>query len=513
MAPAQTPREKEAASDLLHPDAGPFVLCAMSEQGQRITTANITAQRAGVEVGMPLADARAIYPSLMAAPAKAKDDQAALIRLALWCQCYSPYTRIDDDGLAIDITGCSHLFGGEPAMLHDIVKRLGTFGLTAKLAAAPTIGAAWAGARYGPGAITMISTETLHDHLASYCVAALRLEAPVVAGLKRLGLQQIRDLLGKPRAPLAARFGHGVVERLDSAFGKKNEVFSPLSPPPFYRAERRFIEPLITSTSIEYAVDQLACELAGALADAGKGARRVRLSLFRVDGWSQSLDVHTSALSLSRDGPHLTRLFCERLDAIKDEAGFGFETASLGAYSVEQYDPYQNKLTVGDYKKQDADDLARLLDRFVNRFGAQNVTRFIPNESYILERSFQKVTALKTPQPQEWAAHRRASQGGNPFSRPLLMFASPEPVITLAEVPDGPPVRFEWRRKSHRVVKVDGPERMAPEWWRNANDKSPQTRDYYRVEDQSGRRFWLYRDGLHERPKDHLRWFIHGLFA
>jgi protein ImuB len=486
----------------------------MRQQGQRITATNAAADQLGFYAGMPLADARAIHPSLIVNPADPQGDSVALKRLALWHQCYSPYTRVDaPDGLAIDITGCAHLFGGEAAMLKEIGRRLKDFGLTARLAAAPTISAAWAAARHAPGTLTLITGETLHDHLAPLPAAALRLEEPCVAALKKLGLKQIRDLLGKPRAPLAARFGSALVARLDQAFGKEAESFSPLSPPPVYRAERRFTEPVVTIPAIEHAVHHLARDLAETLKKAGKGARKVTFSLFRVDGWSQTLAVQTSALPLSRDAAHLARLLCERLDTIRDHTGFGFEAAALNAFCVEKYNQHQNGLDTNRERRENPDDLARLLDRLVNRFGAQNVTRFTPNASYIPERSVHSTTALQGAEHYDWNAHARMLQGGDHISRPVLIFASPESVTTLAEVPDGPPIRFEWRRISYRIVRADGPERIAPEWWRKSEGESRQTRDYYRVEDEEGRRFWLYRDGLHEREGDQPRWLIHGVFA
>lgn len=492
----------------------PLILSASSQNGQRITATNAAADQLGLHPGMPLADARAIHPPLAVEPADPQGDSVALKRLALWCQCYSPYTRVDaPDGVAIDITGCTHLFGGEAAMLKKIENRLRDFGLTPRLAAAPTIGAAWAAARHAPEALTIITREALHDHLAPLPAAALRLEVPVVAALAKLGLKEIRDLLGKPRAPFAARFGSTLIERLDQAFGKEEESFSPLSPPAFYRAEQRFAEPLETIPAIERAVDRLARDLADALTKAGIGARKVALTLFRVDGWSQTLAVQMSALALSRDAAHLARLLCERLDAIRDHTGFGFEAAALSAFNVEKYDCRQNVLNAGGERREDPDDLARLLDRLVNRFGAKNVVRFSPNASYVPERSVCSATALRRAEHHDWNAHVRALQGGGHIGRPVLLFTAPEPVTTLAEVPDGPPIRFEWRRVSHRIARADGPERIAPEWWRTSEGESRLTRDYYRVEDEAGRRFWLYRDGLHEREGDAPRWFIHGVFA
>jgi len=185
----------------------------------------------------------------------------------------------------------------------------------------------------------------------------------------------------------------------------------------------------------------------------------------------------------------------------------------LGAFRVENYVAHQADLKNDRERREGPDDLARLIDRLTNRFSAENVTRPAPFGSYLPERAVCSSPAFQAEADHDWMTHARTLQGGEAVSRPLLMFAMPEPVTTLAEVPDGPPVRFEWRRASHRVTRADGPERIAPEWWHRSSTKHPKTRDYYRVEDEMGRRFWLFREGLHERPDDEPRWFIHGMFA
>jgi len=491
-----------------------LVLSTAAQSGAVITATNVSADRHGLYVGMALSDARAIYPALAVEAADPQGDAMALRRLALWCQGYSPFTRPDDPhGLALDITGCAHLFGGEAVLLETLESRLHGFGLTAKLVTAPTIGAAWATARYATGARIIIAMDTLHDHLAPLPVAALRLEETVVASLAKVGLKQIRDLLGKPSAPLAARFGPTLIERLDQAFGKQSESFCPVAPPPFYRTERRFPEPIVTLADIEDVTRHLAHDLAETLTKAGKGARKLTLALYRVDGWSETLAVQTSALALSRDANHLARLLCERLDKIEDHAGFGFEAVTLSAFDVEAFTPHQDVLHKDGLRHEQAGDLARLLDRLVNRFGAGSVTRFAPRPSYIPERA---VRAVPVPRPgagHDWSAHVRTLQGGGCLGRPFLLLAEPEPVTTLSQVPDGPPLRFDWRRQTHRVTRADGPERIEPEWWREAGENHRQTRDYYRVEDDAGQRFWLYRHGLHDGSSDPPRWYIHGVFT
>lgn len=493
------------------PEAGPLVLSISAENGQRIAATNAAADRLGLYAGMGLADARAIYPALKVEAADPEGDGAALKKLALWHQRYSPFTRDEaPDGLLLDIAGCAHLFGGEAALLEELHIRLRSFGLTAKLSIAPTIGAASAMARYGAGERTIVAKETLREGLAPLPVAALRLEAQTVSALAKVGLKRIGDLFGKPRAPLAARFGPLLVRRLDQALGKENETFCALTPPPFYRSAERFAEPIVTLAGVEHAVGRLARNLAETLEKAGKGARRLELALHRVDGWFETLEVRTSAPA--RDAEHIARLFRERLDRIEDRAGFGFEVITLDAFDAADVVPHQDGFQA-EGARQATDDLARLLDRFINRFGARNVRRFAPHESFIPERAVCPVSVLRPSARHDWENFMQRLEGGVSFSRPLLLFAAPEPVIALSIAPDSPPVRFEWRRVSHRVARADGPERIAPEWWRPAADgESRQTRDYYRVEDEAGRRFWLYRDGLYEREGDAPRWFIHGLF-
>jgi protein ImuB len=453
---------------------------------------------------MPVTDARTIHPALEVEPADREGDVDALTRLALWCQRYSPFTRIDEpDGISLDITGCAHLFGGEEALMADLAQRLEAFGLSAGLAVAPTLGAAWAAARHDESGRTIIAAASISLILAPYPISGLRLEDETIAALEKLGLKQVGLLFGKPRGPLVARFGAGLVLRLDQALGHADESFASLTPPPVYRAECRFAEPITLLADIEATVRHLSRELVEALYKAGKGARRIELVLFRVDGWYEVLELRTS--TLSRDATHLSRLICERLERIEDNAGFGFEAATLSAFDVEKGDPLQHALRTGMGDK--IQDIAPLLDRFVNRFGASNVSRFVPRASYVPERAVEPASVLDVAAPQGWTAHTRALLDNTPFARPALLFANPEPVNVLFETPDHPPVRFEWRRIVHRIVRADGPERLSPEWWR---DPKSQTRDYYRVEDEAGHRYWLYRQGFHERPQA-PSWFIHGL--
>lgn len=487
----------------------------MVQGGVRLTAVNAAAAELGLAAGMSLADARAIHPSLAVAQADEAGDATALRALALWCQRYSPLTRVDaPDGLCIDITGCAHLFGGEEALAQDLASRLRAFGLSARLATAPTIGAAWAMARHGETAMESVAPGQTGGRLAALPVAGLRIEAATVQALGRLGLDRIGLVAGKPRAPLASRFGAMLVRRLDQALDRESERFDPLSPPPVHLATLRFAEPVITLEAIAQVSGRLVEELAATLGAAGKAARRLELALFRVDGLRELLELRISRPS--NDPRHLSRLLGERLDRIRDHAGFGFEVAVLAAFDVENAEEVQSALVAGldpgGGVEADPDGFARLLDRFVNRLGPASVTRFAPNESYLPERAVRPVSVLARLPAHDWPAHCRALRGGAGSARPALLLDRPEPVEVLVEMPDKPPARFEWRRVSHRVARADGPERIAPEWWKGGQENRF-TRDYYRIEDMEGRRFWLFREGLYDRDGDVPRWFMHGLFA
>lgn len=492
-------------------ESEPLALVTTSDSGQCITALNQAAGRLGLSPDMALADARAIHPALQVAHADLAGDDHALTRLALWCRCYSPFARADpSDGISLDITGCAHLFGGEAGLLEAVAMRLAGFGLTVRLAIAPSIGAAWGFARHASESRLVASRGSLRELLGPLPVAALRLPHETLSALEKLGLKRIGDLLGKPRAPLTARFGPILMRRLDEVLGHEEESFVPLGPPVLHFVECRFAEPVTTRQAIEVAIRRLTHDLATALEKAGKGARRMEFQLFRVDGRLETLPLATS--TATRDACHITRLLCERLDRIEDRAGFGFEVARLIAHLVEDKDAQQQDMD-GAAPVAGSDDIAPLLDRLVNRFGADRVTRPSPCPSYIPERSARFVSVLEENGNRDWFAHARIVQDGAAFVRPLFLFAAPEPVTAIAEVPDGPPTRFEWRRMVHRVTRTEGPERIAPEWWLAPAGASRATRDYYRVEDEAGRRFWLFRDGLYERERDAPRWFIHGMFS
>jgi len=328
-----------------------------------------------------------------------------------------------------------------------------------------------------------------------------------IEALAQVGLKQVGDVLDKPRAPLAARFGSDFVRRLDQALGLEDEPITPRLPVPSYVVEQRFAEPIALERDVLATIEHLANELARILERRGDGARQLQAALFRTDGKVQRIAVGTSAPL--RDAARIRRLFTDRLAALDDECdpGFGFDVVRLSALVAERLDPAQTGLTT-----LDAPDLAHLIDRLGARFGLRRVTRLVPQDTHIPEFAIAAVPAHATLTLPARKGGEESLQDTLAPTRPLRLFARPEPVEAVAEVPDGPPVRFRWRRMLHEVAHAEGPERIAMEWWRDEAGIRL-TRDYFRIESRDGMRVWLYREGLYRQATSNPRWYLHGLFA
>ena len=491
--------------------------------GVRVVAANARAAAAGVRPGLSLATARAMAPRLRAVEADPVEDARVLDGLAQWCERYTPWVAPDPEagsgrGLWLDVSGCARLFGGERTLLEDLVGRLKGMGLGAVAAVADTPGAAWAVARFGsPGgagdgdaagalcrdAVRVIAPGEQRRALAPLPVAGLRLPPALQEGLNRVGLCRIGDLVALPRAPLAARFGQTLSRRLDQALGRTGEPISPRRPAPELRCRLAFPEPVRRAEDVAAAARRLLDDLCRRLERLGQGARRLELSLFRVDGTLARARVGTGRAG--RDADHLERLLREKLEAL--DAGFGVELMILAATATDPLAAAQGALVPAGRGRDGGGALARLVDRLANRLGPRRVTRVEARASHVPERASRPVPALAPP----------AGGGPGPARpRPLHLLPSPEPIEAMAPVPDHPPVMFRWRRRQYRVALADGPERIAPEWWREdprvLSSADDRCRDYYRLEDAEGRRFWVFREGLY-RPGLAPRWYLHGLFA
>jgi protein ImuB len=475
---------------------------------------------------MTLADAQALLPGLTVADADPAADAEALASLTDWCGRYSPWCAMDGaDGIRLDITGCAHLFGGEAAILSDMEHRLRRFGLNARGAVADTPAAAWGWARYRPKSRPPVLNKGETEALLSLPIAALRLDPDSIDALRVLGLNTIGTVATLPRGPLSQRLGEAVPRRLDRLFGREAEPISPRALAEPWLSRMIFPEAIGRREDIDIAVERLVAYLCREMSLKGQGARRLVLHFYRVDGAVQHIAIGTSRPTHTPS--HILRLFAERLEKV--EPGFGIEAIVLEATEAEPLSAMQGALSAAG--EIDSTSLAGLIDRLQNRLGQDRVVQLIPVESHVPERA--EVQEAAKPSPSRYAGPSlsprergfktisnrkaplpRSGRGrvleGLKSARPLALLPIPEPIEAIAPVPDDPPLSFHWRRIQHRVAFADGPERIGPEWWRA--DTSPKPRDYYRVEDTAGRRYWLYREGLYggaEAP----RWFLHGFFS
>ncbi|EGD58753.1 hypothetical protein Y88_0811 [Novosphingobium nitrogenifigens DSM 19370] len=463
---------------------------------------------AGAQPGMLLADARALCPHLVVHPSDPPGDRAFLENLALWAQRWGPWSALDlPDGLVVDVTGVAHLFGGEAALLADAAASFAGRGLTVRLAVAPTAGAAWGLAHYGPDRTSLSADAGVLKGLAPLPVAALRLDADVVLLLERLGLKRIGDLAEIGRAALARRFrdrrspAANPLMRLDQLLGRMPEPILPVLAAPLPMVQQRLMEPVRHRALLDRVVEDLACALVRRLEEQGQGARRLDLALWKVDG-----DVLFRRLELAaptRDPAHMTRLFAGKLDDL--DAGFGIELVRLAAPWAEPLALTQSDLDAA--AQTHGTSLAACIDRLSMRLGAEAVRTPVPHASHMPERAQRWAPPLGNVALQEGL-----EKGIVPSGRPLKLLDRAEPIAVIYEAPDGLPRLFRWRGHVHEIARAEGPERIAPEWWREKG--GARLRDYYRIEDSAGRRYWIYRRGL---PGDGRggapEWFLQGLCA
>jgi protein ImuB len=483
------------------------ILAVTAKRGnvEALVAVSAAAERLGLRPGMALAQARAMHPDLAVVPEDPVADRRLIESIAEWCQRYTPLVALDPpDGILLDIAGCAHLFGGEQNLLDDLTARIAHSGFTLRAAVASTIGAAIAASRHS--ATAMVAAGAEREFLGPLPVAALRLPGDLVAGLARVGLKCIGDLIDLPRAPLTARFGPQLLLQLDRALGREPEPLQPRAPVAPYAAEQRFAEPIAREEDVLRVIEKLAARLEPMLERRGEGARRIELVLFRTDGVVRRSAVATSRRM--RDPAGIRALFRERLNQFADalDPGFGFDLARLCVLVAEPVAAEQIDLGANEH----AADLDRLVDRLSARLGSRRVTRIVAQDAHLPELAAMRVPAQSAVAGENgWAAFRAFRFAADLAPRPPRLLVKPEPIEAIAAVPDGPPVRFRWRRALHEVVAAEGPERIECAWW---TEDGGGTRDYFRVEDQSGRRFWLFRAGLY-RAIPAPSWFLHGMFA
>lgn len=471
----------------------PFALRTPSHGRMIVTASNAAAESKGIRSGMALADARAILPDLEVMDDKPELTVKLLRRLAEWCIRFTPLAAVDlPDGLLLDATGCTHLWGGDQAYVDDIIKKLNTRGYDVRVAIADTVGVAWGVARYGQEPL-VVSESLQLEALMNLPPEALRLEEETVDRLHKLGLHKVRQFMGMSRSSLRRRFGTHFLMRLDMALGRETETIQPVQLPVLYQERLPCLEPIVTATGIEIALRQLLETLCFRLQQEQKGLRAAVFKGYRVDGKVEQIDIGTNRPSHHLH--HLFKLFEIKLHTL--EPALGIELFTLEATKVEDHLPVQEKMWEGSGGLEDI-RLSELVDRLTTRAGTKGIHRYLPAEHYWPERSFKTTSSLQEKPTTSWRADK---------PRPLQLLRMPEHIEVTAPIPDYPPLLFRYKGKIHQIVKADGPERIEQEWWLQQG----QHRDYYRVEDEEGHRYWLFRLG-HYHDKSY-QWFIHGFFA
>lgn len=483
-------------------DDAPLGVVERHKGAIRLVACDPAAAALGLTAGMTLADARARVPELAAVEADPAADMAWLERIADACDRFTPGVMTEPpDGLALDITGCAHLFGGEYGLLAEVEARMRRWTGHLRHALADTPEGARALARFQTTPAASEGTA-----LRRLPVAALELDEETERALRRAGLKTIGDLADRPAEPLAARFGTDLPDRLNRVLGRTGSRIVPRRAPPALLFECRFAEPIARADDAVAVIGELAEQAGGELEAQRKGGRRFVARLFRSDGHVVDLAVECGAPL--RDPARIMRLFTERVGALADpiDPGFGFDMIRLAVPNVEPLAAAQLALEGGIVHLSEA--IGELVDRLSTRAGARRIRRFAPRDTHIPEQAVLALPAIAASAPTAWPA----PDPDEPPHRPIHLFDPPQPVEVIAQLPDGPPRRFRWRRNLHEVSRFEGPERIAAEWWRRAPGDPGLTRDYYRVEDVRGRRFWLFRHGLYDE-KPAPRWYVHGLFA
>ena len=453
----------------------------------------------GIRVGMPASKAQALVTGLVTQDAEPEADRDALDRLALWAlRRYSPIVAADPpDGLVIDATGAAHLHGGEQAMLADMLERLARSGIAARASIADSWGAAHALARFADRSMVVTPAGRGAEAMMPLPIEALRLAPDIIGSLRRLGFKHVADLAAVPRAPLTLRFGPEPGRRLDQALGKAPEPIDPIRAPETVEVRRTFAEPIGAAETIARSIAQLAADLCRALEAKGLGARRLDLLCHRVDNRIEAIRVGLT--QPVRDPKRIARLLSNKIESL--DPGFGIELLRLAATWAEPLDHRQAAASLIEEREADVSDL---IDTLANRVGADHLYRLTPVESDIPERSVSRIAPTSPNQGETWSLH---------WPRPARLLPRPEPIETIALLPDHPPTTFTWRGVRRRVKRADGPERIFGEWWKHDAELTS-VRDYFRVEDEAGERFWIFRAGDGEDAATGTqRWFLHGIFG
>lgn len=484
-----------------HDEARPLVFVAKTNGISGLSAVSSQASSLGLQPGMALADARARIPDIKAIAANPSADAAFISHLADLAVAFTPSVAFDPpDGLALDITGCSHLFAGEALLVERLQKVLRAAGVSvAKVAVAPTPDMARALARFSCINSCFVDND---DLVRTLPVAALECAPEDATALKRAGLKKIADVADRPSLLFAARFTSTFTAKLARVLGEEDRRISPIREPAAYRAEQRCAEPVASHDVIAGVLAELSDSVCNQLAARSMGGRIFEGTFLRADGAVRRIRVETSRPT--RDPKVILRLYRDRLDGLADplDPGFGFDLICFEATRAEPWTESQSTLDAKDDQK---DKVAQLVDRLSTMFGRERVMRLQPIDSHIPERAQAVVPAAFPASPHEW---KKCEMGGKPGLRPPLIYARPHPVDVEADK-DGMLKSIRWRRVTHRIANAVGPERIAEEWWRPPTGYG--SRDYYRVESSEGRRFWIFRAAA-TTGGERQKWFLHGVF-
>ncbi|RFZ91018.1 DNA polymerase Y family protein [Mucilaginibacter conchicola] len=473
----------------------PFVLVAPEKNRLIVKATNRLTEQYGISTGMAAADARAVVPGLQVLNAEPGKAEEILKKAAAWCIRYSPLISIDGDGLILDISGCTHLWGSEHDYLKSLVKTLLAKGYDVRGAMADTVGLAWAIARYGKHK-PIIETHEHQNALLPLPPEALRIEPETIDLLYKLGFFNIKQIIGHERSALRRRFGNNFLLRLHQALGNVDEPLQYIHPVEPYHVRLPFLEPIRTAEVIEMRIKDLLDMLCERLTAEGMGLRKAVLKGYRVDG--KVIEAVIGTNKPSNNAAHLLKLFALKIPGI--EPALGIELFTLDAFKVEEVEHKQENLWLAEGSDESTDALAGLLDRVGNKIGAQNIHRYLPQASYWPERSLKPALSLAEQPDMDW-------NNGRP--RPSLLLKYPQRIEVMALLPDEPPRHFIWKGKKHIIKKADDAERIEPEWWQHPERHNH--RDYYMIEDEKGGRYWVFRSGHHEG--EGTRWYLHGFFA
>lgn len=480
-------RRKPALKDV------PFILYT-SERGRMVVkAASRSAHAKGIVPEMVVADCRAVFPEITVLEYPVGKAGQLLEALAAWCIRFTPVAAVDlPDGIVLDCSGCTHLWQGEGAYVAHILGRLEAFGYSARAAMADTMAVAWAVSRYGKGQVIVPSGDQL-SALLELPPAALRLDPAVIERLQKLGLNTIGHFAQMPRPALRKRFGVGLLTRMDQALGYEPENLQAVLPPKQYQERLPCLEPICTAKGIAIGLERLLNQLCQLLASEGQGLRAASLRCHRVDGDMQEVSIGTNLPT--RDVGHLMKLFELKTGQLRPD--LGFELFELEATKVEPIAFDQAQIWT-EKDTTDTTAVAELLDKIIGKRGQHVVQRYLPAEHYWPERSYQLAGSINAVKDTEWRTD---------LPRPIHLLGRPEPIEVTVPLPDYPPLLFIFRGQLHPLKNADGPERIEQEWWLQQGE----FRDYYCVEDESGKRYWVFRSGHYDGGKP--RWYLHGFFA